>query len=405
MPAQSASRPSRISPRFAVGLLIAAAAAWGGVFFWQSRNGPAWQHIQAGYELARRGDPIRAVQEWHTATQLDPNNAYAWQLIGQSYFSVQKWEPAREAFLQLLRIDPNRPHIHSLLAQCAQHLGDSDAAFKLAQEELKQNPNDASSLDICTAAAAARGEPREQNRLLRRLAQLQPTNIAYLSELAQALTAQHDMAEARSIADQIIRLAPNNADAYRLRGLAGFYADGSPQGQNQAQSDLLRSLTLQPGQYVCRLFLAKIYLRQNRVRDALSNLKEAVRLDAKNPDAYLNLADCYERTGQAAQAEVMRHKFQSLVAEADQFVTLKTRCDAHPEDFDLHLKVGVSALERGDLPTAAEYLHEAYALRPNDAQVQAALRQLVQRSKAGSASTAPTSSVPESSASPNAGGM
>lgn len=386
-----AFRQKRISPRLALILLLAAAVAWVGALYWQSRSSPAWQHIQTGYEYARQGDPVSAVQEWHRATQLDPDNVYAWQLLGQSYFSVHKWERAREAFEQIRRIDPNRPHVYALLAACAFQLGDLEAASQCAQEELKRNPDDISALETCAMVQSLRGNLKEQIRCLRRLTALQPRNVQHLSALAQALLRRRDMAEARAVADRLVRLAPDNAEAYAQRGLAGFYTDGSPQGIAQAEGDFRRALSLQPRNYPCHLFLAKIYRRRGEMEKAALHLKEAIRLDPKNPDAYLDLADVYERTGQPSQAAAMRRKFRALVQEAEEYVTLKTRCDVSPDDFELHLKVGTLALKRDELPSADRYLQRAHALRPGDGRLQAAIRKLEAQVKTSDSPISPSS--------------
>ena len=72
-------------------MLVLAVVAWGAALAWQLHRSPAQTHIAAGNEYARRGDGPNAVREWQLATVADPGNAFAWQLLGQSYFEAHRW--------------------------------------------------------------------------------------------------------------------------------------------------------------------------------------------------------------------------------------------------------------------------------------------------------------------------
>jgi tetratricopeptide (TPR) repeat protein len=375
MPASAPSRAG-IRPAFAVGLLLLAALAWACVFFWQTHKSPAQRHLEAGDEYARQGKSLEAVKEWQAAAQLDPQNAYAWQVLGQSYFDAKMWRRAIEAFIHLDRIQPDTPRIHSLLASSFLNIGDLDSAVKYAQEELKRNPDDIPALETVVAAQTRLGNKLEQRRCLQHLTELQPQNRDRLIALAELVIDDHDFAEGRSLAERILQLDASNAAAYAMRGICTFFIDGTPGGMAQAESDLLHSLRLHPGVYYCHLYLGKIYRRQGQRDKALAHLKEAVQLRPQKADAYYDLAAVYERAGQAAQAQAMRQKFQALAQAAEQLLHLKKRCETNPTDFALNRKVGLMALKMGDLPAAARYLKRADTLRPHDPEVEAALAQM-----------------------------
>src|SRR5262249_36313059 len=155
---------------------------------------------------------------------------------------------------------------------------DEATALALAQEELKRDPDDVPSLEIAVVVQTHRGNEAEQIRSLQRLVRLLPQNLDHQIALAEVLINDHAFAEARDIAAHIVQLPPDNPLGYVMRGICLFFVDGSPQGRSQAESDLLRGLSLHPDNYFCHLYLGKLYRRQGQNQKAQEHLLAATRL-------------------------------------------------------------------------------------------------------------------------------
>lgn len=401
-PAVAAPRPG-IRPGVAFGLLGAALIAWIGVFMWQLSRSPAQRHVEAGDEFAQQGRNLDAVREWEIALKLDPKNADVQQLLGQSYYSGGKWRRAIEDLLQVDRLRPETPHINAMLASCFLQIGDPGAAMRYAAEELKRKPNDLLALETGAAAQTRLGDALEERRFLERLVQLQPRNRDHLITLAELGMNARDFAECRSLADRVLQLDADNAEAHAMRGISAFFIDGSPDGMRQSESDLLHGLSYSPDAYYCHLYLGRIYRRLARYPQALDHLKEAVRLNSNKADAYFDLASVYELSGQGRMAEATRQRFQSLADETEAVLHLKKQIESRPDDFNLLLQVGLMTLKQHDLSAAALYLQRAGALRPQDGQVQQALEQLSAARAASNIMKAPASAAAASN-SPGVGG-
>lgn len=375
MPA--ASSRSKLSPRLAAALLLLAAAIWGGILFRQLYRSPAQRHIEAGSDYAHQGDGLSAIREWQTAAQLEPNNAFAWQLLGQSYFEAQQWQPAAEAFQKVEHLRPDTPHLQSLLASSFQHLGDLDNALKYAGEALKRNPNDIPALEVSVAVHTRKSDAKEMVRDLRHLAELEPGKADRWVALAHVLIGQNNVVEALPVMDRLIQIVPDNAEFYSLRGVTRFHADGTAAGLKSAEDDLLRAYALRPNIYACNLYLGKIYRRRKEWKKAASFLEQATALNAKKADAFFNLADVYQQSKQPAKAALARQRFQQIAQMNERYVHLKNRADLNTNDFELQLQVALLALQREDELSSRYYLEKAARLRPNDARIQEAQSRLI----------------------------
>src|SRR5579864_8257427 len=81
--AMNSVRSSRLTPKSALALLIAAAAAWFAVYQWMGLWDPAHDHVEAGRFYVRVGSPQQAAQEWRAAVRVNPNSVEAWELLGE----------------------------------------------------------------------------------------------------------------------------------------------------------------------------------------------------------------------------------------------------------------------------------------------------------------------------------
>jgi tetratricopeptide (TPR) repeat protein len=377
MPVASARRTS-LSPTLAAVIIFIAIAAWGLVAYLQLKRSPAARHIEAGNEYARHGDGSRAVAEWRAATQIEPKNALAWQLLGQSFYEAKMWNEAKSALSHVATIAPDTPRLDALLASCSSNLNQPEEALKYGREALKRTPDDVPTLQVCIAALTQihSSDPNEMIGYLRRLTQLEPNNVEHYIALAQALIGQNNAADVLPILDHILQLAPNRAEMYALRGFSRFFADGSEAGMRLAESDLLHALILRPKLYVSDLYLGKIYRRRGEWQKAQRYLTAAVRLSPQKPDAYFDLAAVYKQLRQPVQAAAALKRFTQITRRKELFTQLKTDLLLAPNNFDLNLKAGRMAIEQNELPEARHYLTAAYQLRPNDHAAQAGMREL-----------------------------
>jgi predicted Zn-dependent protease len=378
----ASASPARSTKRTAVAaaiLLVAASAAWGVILLRQYRAAPAQRHIDAAMQYSQQRLGREAEREWRAAVRLDPDNAAAWEQLGELYFSTRNWVAAVEPFQQLRRLKPDAPHVCERLAACTLRSGDEVSALRYAEEELKRDPNNIGALAIAATLLADTGDDTRRLEYLRRLARLRPDDPDFLAMLAAALTGAGLYAEARPVLGHLLERAPDSAVTYLLRGRGWLEGDPSPQGLAQAEADLKRALALRPGYAAPHLYLGRIYRRRGQPARALPELEKAARGQPDRSDVYFELAGLYQQMGRADDAARARARFEALRQEADLIGRLEQRCAVDPNDFDDHKRMGLLALRRGDDRRASHYLNRAQKLRPEDADVRAALQQLASR--------------------------
>src|SRR5438046_468716 len=109
-------------PIVGIVLLLLAGGIWGVILC--SRPSPISRHIEAGLEFARRGQGAQAEQEWRAAVRRDANDPRAYVYLTEYYTAVRNWPAAVEAARQVVRLQPETPHINALLARCSLNAGD-----------------------------------------------------------------------------------------------------------------------------------------------------------------------------------------------------------------------------------------------------------------------------------------
>jgi Flp pilus assembly protein TadD len=93
----------------------------------------------------------------------------------------------------------------------------------------------------------------------------------------------------------------------------------------EAQQAFETSARLDPKQAPARVELAKMYLRENRVDEAVSQLETARTLDPKNKAVYSQLAIAYRRQGRSESSRQMLSFLQELNDQERETVRQPTR--------------------------------------------------------------------------------
>ncbi len=169
-----------------------------------------------GQVEAQRGDAASALKRFETAISIDPRRPKAYFLLGRAREAVGQTDEALSAYFRAVEFDANDvPSIVRI------------AALQLARTQ----PDQAlSRLDQAVELAPADGEARALRGLahwtlhhvpeaiadLRAAAQRLPDRPDIYYHLALALEADHKRADARSAAEQALRLAPADSAVHQL---------------------------------------------------------------------------------------------------------------------------------------------------------------------------------------------
>ncbi len=216
--------------------------------------------VVLGLMRTQLGQVDAAVEQYQAALALDPDNAVAWQSLGDAYSQQGKLAEAADAYEQSLAIEDSAL-ARSQLASVYWQQGDVEQAIAQYEQAVALDP----------------AQPRAQVRL------------------AGLYASQGRLAEAEAAYRAALSIDPENADA--LAGLAGAaYRQCSV---NTAVQSMAAAAALAPGY---RGTLATFYEAQGRSADAEALYAELDQAPAEDIFAHLAVADYLVRSGRLDEA-------------------------------------------------------------------------------------------------------
>ncbi|MCY3550167.1 MAG: tetratricopeptide repeat protein [Candidatus Poribacteria bacterium] len=190
-----------------------------------------------------------------------------------------------------------------------------------------------------------------------------------------------------------IKLTPDFADAHVRLGEA--YLIGIANAKD-AVEPLQRALHLQPDLLRARRLLGDAYLRQNRIGDAIHQLKQAIedsearyllgfayfqtedfteaiphfeaviKRQKRHAKAHFNLGNCYLRTGKIAEGRAALRTFETLTREEEQQSTLQRLILDNPRHLQPRYQLAELHIKRTAWELASAELKACLAITPQD---------------------------------------
>ena len=190
-----------------------------------------------------------------------------------------------------------------------------------------------------------------------------------------------------------IKLTPDFADAHVRLGEA--YLIGTANAKD-AIEPLQRALHLQPDLLRARRLLGDAYLRQNRIGDAIHQLKQAmedsearyllgfacfqtedfteailhfeavIKRQKRHAKAHFNLGNCYLRTGKIAEGRAALRTFETLTREEEQQSTLQRLILDNPQHLQQRYQLAELHIKRTEWELASAELKACLAIKPHD---------------------------------------
>ena len=189
-----------------------------------------------------------------------------------------------------------------------------------------------------------------------------------------------------------IEIDADFADAHCRLGEA--YLTGLGQAK-AAISPLERALQVQPDLQRARRLLGTAYLRQNRIEDAIQQLKQAsdtearyllglayfqkgdfaqaiphfeavIQREKRHAKAHFNLGNCYLRTGEIAKGRKALRTFEILTQEEEQLASLRRAIQDSPQGLERRYQLAELLIKREAWDAAIAELKACVAIAPRD---------------------------------------
>jgi tetratricopeptide (TPR) repeat protein len=165
---------------------------------------------------AQRGDAVTALKRFDLAISIDPRRPRAHYLLGRAREAVGQTDEALASYFRALEFDGNDVQSISRIAAIQLARGQPDQALARLDQAVELAPRDGEVLALRGLAHGKLHHIPEAIADLRAAAQLLPARPDIYYHLALVLEADHKPADARSAAEQALRLAPADSAVRQL---------------------------------------------------------------------------------------------------------------------------------------------------------------------------------------------
>lgn len=165
---------------------------------------------------AQRGDAVTALKRFEMAIAIDPRRPRAYYFLGRAREAIGQVDEALAAYFRALEADPNDVATIARIAAIQLGRGQPDQALVRLDQAVELAPIDGEVRALRGLAHARLRHVPEAIADLRASARRLPDRPDIYYQLALVLEADHKPADARSAAEQALRLAPADAAVREL---------------------------------------------------------------------------------------------------------------------------------------------------------------------------------------------
>lgn len=117
-----------------------------------------WAAVEEATELLEEGRIEEGLVALRDVIKASPSNPYAYFFLGQAFFEVGQFAPARDAYRAAVLLSPEYLGARVGLSHALRRLGDHEGAIGAAKEALRRYPKDGDAMYAMGIAYAARGQ-------------------------------------------------------------------------------------------------------------------------------------------------------------------------------------------------------------------------------------------------------
>ena len=329
-------------------------------------NPAAYEEYLTALGLMQRydkpGNLDQAISALQNALKADPGFALAYAQIGEAYrikSSVEqnpRWLVEAEANAKkAVELDNHIPSVYVTLGRMHDTAGKHDLALQEFQHALALDPRNATAMAGMGRAYELAGRLPDAEASFRKAADLQPNDWDGHNTLAMYYDRQGKYPESIAEFKRALELAPDSAQV--LFNLGATYIDsGDPKYFAEAESDLKRSITINPS-FPAYANLGALYDREGNYKLASEVTRKALDMNSGNYIVWGNLRNEYQWLKEPDKAAEARRREIPLLEQAIQ---------QHPRDGEAFSQLANLWGEEHEREKALANLRTALALAPND---------------------------------------
>lgn len=282
-----------------------------------------------------------------------PGNVYARKVLAATLLKKAQPQSAIYVLEPVLAHVADDSHLYGLVAQAYLQTGKIDKAREYYEKAVGLDPKDAKLRTNLGLSRLAGGDVARAVVDLQSALALNPGDFTPEIYLIRVLIGQNQLDKALHAAMALVKRQPDKPASYQLKGAVHL----ARQETGEARASFERALGIQPTYYPAVASLGQLDLRANNPDGARKRIQALLRLDGRNLDAALALAELQTATGQLDEA----------------ILTLKRALIEHPSALQGLLQLAELNLQTDRAKDAVEVAEKAWLIAPHEARVMAVL--------------------------------
>ncbi len=264
----------------------------------------------------------KAIQEYRTAIENDPNSEYLNAGLAELYAKTGRIRDAVLEAQDILKRDPNNVEAHKLLGRIyLRSLGDTQAGtqsqevLKLAIDQFQQlvrlEPNNVDNHLLLGRLYRLNNELVKAENEFKAAIKIQPDSEEGVTSLAYLYNEEGDAARATAVLNQV----PDASRTSKLYAALGYTYE-QQKDYKKAITAYRKSVEMDRDNLDSMRGLAQNLMNDGQYDAALDQYKQIADADPQDAQSYLRIAEIYRRTGKFDQALDMLKKAESLVQDS-----------------------------------------------------------------------------------------
>jgi predicted Zn-dependent protease len=245
-------------------------------------------------------------------------------LLAQAYIGANQEKLALSAFRQAVRQTPDDEKLYLFLADACTDSHAYDLGLQILGVGLEHLPHSALIHYQRGVFFTFENQPESAEEEFHAAEKFGAKSDVYYMAAGQSALLEGNIQEAVRVTREGIHAGYENFILLSLFGSAVADSAAAPNEPifTEAETSLKKSLSEHPDNVQGNVALAKLYLRANRLNDAIARLELARKLAPDDPSVYSHLAIAYRREGKTAEAQDMLAILQKLdAAQAAKYKT------------------------------------------------------------------------------------
>jgi tetratricopeptide (TPR) repeat protein len=249
--------------------------------------------FRAGQAALKRGDFLRASEEFKNVLALDPSLVEAEANLGLAYQSLLDYDAAARCLSHALRERPNLLGLNIIVGMDYLKLGSPEKAIPYLRHALELDPSNPDAHDAMALYHLTQENFQGAAEQYRKVADINSDKSEALFKIGHQYL---DLAA--RLAYRSARLYPESAWGHRFLGDMLFERNR----WEDAAQEYKKAFAIEPRQSGLHTLLGEVYLHTGKLGDAETEFRHELQLDPRYERALLGLANLQLAKGQALEA-------------------------------------------------------------------------------------------------------